>query len=142
MRFRLALAIPAVALAGAAAVPVHASPLASTSITQAAAVDDGAVRQVQYYYYGPPRYRPAPGYYHHGGYYYRRGWYADDVATGLAAGALGALAIGGLAVSGALGAAPAPMAPPRRQWCMDRFRSYNPVDGTYIDKRGRVRFCG
>ena len=102
----------------------------------------------------PPRYRHmgpvhrrhvAPGYRPHGGYYYhphRRGWRGDGVAAGVAAGALGALAIGGLAASGAFDPAPAPIAPARRQWCMDRYRSYNPVDGTFIDNRGRVRFCG
>lgn len=87
----------------------------------------------------------APGYPRHGGYYYhphRRGWRGDGVAAGVAAGALGALAIGGLAASGAFDPAPAPIAPARRQWCMDRYRSYNPVDGTFIDNRGRVRFCG
>jgi hypothetical protein len=137
--WRLAVLLSASVAAGSAV----ASPVGSGSLTAAAALPPTALTEpVQYYYYGPPRYYHSPGYYRHNGYYYRRGWRGDGVAAGVAAGAIGALAIGGLAASGAFDPAPAPIAPPRRQWCMDRFRSYNPVDGTYIDNRGRTRFCG
>lgn len=143
---------------GAAGLSIGLSAGASAS-PMGAAAQAGAVPMmieampVQYFGHAPrhrqvaPVYRRhvGPGYRPHGGYYYhphRRGWRGDGVAAGVAAGALGALAIGGLAASGAFDPAPAPIAPARRQWCMDRYRSYNPVDGTFIDNRGRVRFCG
>lgn len=136
------LALIASACLGLMASAAHAAPIGSASQPAGAGFGPTGLEQVQYYYYGPPRRAYAPGYYYHGGYYYRRGWRGDGVAAGIAAGALGALAIGGLAASGAFAPAPAPIAPARRQWCMDRFRSYNPVDGTYVDRNGRVRFCG
>lgn len=143
---------------GTAGLAIGLSAGASAS-PMGAAAQAGAVSMmieampVQYFGHAPrhrqvaPVYRRhvGPGYRPHGGYYYhphRRGWRGDGVAAGVAAGALGALAIGGLAASGAFDPAPAPIAPARRQWCMDRYRSYNPVDGTFIDNRGRVRFCG
>lgn len=29
----------------------------------------------------------------------------------------------------------------RHQWCAERYRSYDPVSGTFVDKRGRIRQC-
>jgi hypothetical protein len=29
----------------------------------------------------------------------------------------------------------------RHQWCAQRYRSYDPVSGTFVDKRGRIRQC-
>jgi BA14K-like protein len=29
----------------------------------------------------------------------------------------------------------------RHQWCMARYRSYDPVSGTFVDNRGRIRQC-
>jgi hypothetical protein len=129
----------ALAASGAQAMPVGAGAFA---MDKAAAT--GLTEQVQYYYYGPPRRYAGPGYYYNRGYYYQRGWRGDGVAAGVAAGALGALAIGGLAASGAFDPQPrmAPMAPGRKQWCADRYRSYNPEDGTFVGRDGRVRFCG
>ncbi len=113
---------------------------------QARSLTELQVEQVQYYGrrgYGGPRYygRPAYGY---GPGYYRRGYRGDGIAAGVAAGAIGALAIGGLAASGAFDppVRAAPMAPGRRQWCADRYRSYNPEDGTFIGRDGRARYCG
>jgi hypothetical protein len=142
MRLKIATGLSALAFAAAFSVAATASPLGSGSFAAAPVAATTDIEQVQYYYYGPPRYYAGPGYYRHNGYYYRRGWRGNGVAAGVAAGAIGALAIGGLAASGAFDPAPPPIAPPRRQWCMDRFRSYNPADGTYVDNRGRVRYCG
>jgi len=116
---------------------------------------------VQYYEYGPRRsYGPPPRAYYGSppraygpryGYgprpvYRDRSWRRrdDGLAAGLAAGAIGALAIGGLAASGAFDPQPryAPIAPERRQWCAQRYRSYNPADGTFVGNDGRRRFCG
>lgn len=141
-------ALGAFALATTAA---SAMPLASgTAATQPLAQADQTLH-VQYYYAGPRRVYAGPRrvyvgprYGYRGGGYYRRGYRGDGVAAGLAAGAIGALAIGGLAASGAFDPGPryAPMAPGRKQWCADRYRSYDPVDGTFVGNDGRVRFCG
>jgi hypothetical protein len=126
----------ALAASGAAAAPAGAG---ASEMERAST--PGLTEQVQYYY-GPRRYYGGPRYYGRG--YYGRGYRGDGVAAGVAAGALGALAIGGLAASGAFDAPPAyaPMAPGRKQWCADRYRSYNPEDGTFVGRDGRVRYCG
>lgn len=132
---------------GAQAAPI------SSGVAAAAEVSTGAslIEQVQFrprrvgVVRGPRVVGVRPGYRgvyrggYRGGYYgYRRGYRGDAVA----AGALGVLAIGGLAAAAAAAQPQPVMAPPRRQWCMDRYRSYNPADGTYIDRNGRVRYCG
>jgi hypothetical protein len=134
-----ALAALAFASTAATAMPAGAGVLATK-----ATADIRLAEQVQYYYSGPRRYYGGPRYYGRPGYGYRRGWRGDGVAAGVAAGAIGALAIGGLAASGAFDPQPryAPMAPGRKQWCADRYRSYNPEDGTFVGRDGRVRFCG
>ncbi len=141
-------AAAALCLSGAMAQALPLASGASSVLEQARTVAMLPVEQVQYYYGGPgyyagPRYygRPAYG---SGPGYYRRGYRGDGIAAGVAAGAIGALAIGGLAASGAFDppVRAAPMAPGRRQWCADRYRSYNPEDGTFIGRDGRVRFCG
>jgi hypothetical protein len=134
-------ALGALALASTTA---SALPATTGAVPILALAQDHQPVQVQYYYGGPRRhYRGGPRYAYRGGYY-RRGYRGDGVAAGLAAGAIGALAIGGLAASGAFEPAPryAPMAPARKQWCADRYRSYNPEDGTFVGRDGRVRFCG
>ncbi len=134
-------ALGALALASTTASALPA--VAGAAPMQVLAQDQQPV-QVQYYYRGPRRvYGGGPRYAYRGGYY-RRGYRGDGVAAGLAAGAIGALAIGGLAASGAFDPGPryAPMAPGRKQWCADRYRSYNPEDGTFVGRDGRVRFCG
>ena len=140
MNFRL---FASLCFAGAvfAAAPVAAASALSAGASALTAAAGPSVEQVQYYYAPRRVYVPHRRYYH-GGYGYRRGYRGDGIAVGLAAGAIGALAIGGLAASGAFDPAPAAIAPPRRQWCADRYRSYNPADGTFIDSRGRTRFCG
>jgi hypothetical protein len=138
----LRMALTGLLTTAALTVGAAASPLGSGSHAAGAMTAPTDIQNVQYYYYGPPRRYYGPGYHYHRGYYYRRGWRGDGVAAGLAVGAAGALAAGALAGSGAFDPPPAAIAPPRRQWCMDRFRSYNPEDGTYIDNRGRTRFCG
>lgn len=140
----LLVALGALAFASTAATALPAA--AGAASVQALAHHQQPV-QVQYYYHGGPRryyYGGGPRYGYRGGYYYRRGYRGDGVAAGLAAGAIGALAIGGLAASGAFDPGPryAPLAPGRRQWCADRYRSYNPEDGTFVGRDGRVRFCG
>ncbi len=128
---------------------VNAAPLGTATGMQLS-YDAGSmpIAQVQYYYHGRPHhpYYGGPGYYGRPAYgygprYYRHG-YGGDVAAGVAAGAIGALALGGLAASGAFDPPAAPMAPGRRQWCADRYRSYDPANGTFIGRDGRVRFCG
>ncbi|MGL4439163.1 MAG: BA14K family protein [Bosea sp. (in: a-proteobacteria)] len=126
----------AFATSGAQAMPAGAG---AATVDKAAA--STLVEQVQYYYSGPRRYYGGPRYYGRG---YGRGYRGNGVAAGVAAGALGALAIGGLAASGAFDERPAyaPLAPGRKQWCADRYRSYNPEDGTFVGRDGRVRYCG
>lgn len=152
MRLSIAsLLCGAVMFAALSSAPASASPTAAASASAELGTAVSA-EQVQYYYYerprryyAGPRYYEGPRYYGRPGYVYRERYRRrdDGVAAGLAAGAIGALAIGGLAASGAFDApAAAPMAPPRRQWCADRYRSYNPADGTFIDRNGRVRYCG
>jgi hypothetical protein len=123
---------------------VQALPVGAGASSMAQAAGPGVTRQVQYYYSGPRRYYGGPRYYGRPGYGYRRGYRGDGIAAGVAAGAIGALAIGGLAASGAFDPQPrlAPIAPARRQWCADRYHSYNPEDGTFVGRDGRVRYCG
>lgn len=134
-------AIFGLALAGSGA---HAMPAGAGASAMEKVAGSGLTEQVQYYYSGPRRHYGGPRYYGRPGYGHRRGWRGDGVAAGVAAGAIGALAIGGLAASGAFDPQPryAPMAPGRKQWCADRYRSYNPEDGTFVGRDGRVRFCG
>ncbi len=148
--------------ASAGAAPIGAG--VTETATAASALSPLAAEPVQYVYTGPRRVYGGGPYYGRPGYgrpvygrpvygrpyyggrpgYYRRGYRGDGVAAGVAAGALGALAIGGLAASGAFDPQPqyAPMAPERRQWCAQRYRSYNPADGTFVGNDGRRRFCG
>jgi hypothetical protein len=134
-------ALGALALASTTA---SALPAVTGAAPVQAFVQDQQPVQVQYYYRGPRRYYGGGPRYAYRGGYYRRGYRGDGVAAGVAAGAIGALAIGGLAASGAFDPGPryAPMAPSRKQWCADRYRSYNPEDGTFVGRDGRVRFCG
>lgn len=56
------------------------------------------------------------------------------------AGAVAAGAIMGIAI-GAIIASQAAQHNRSVEWCMRRYRSYNPRTGTWIDYRGRIRYC-
>lgn len=64
----------------------------------------------------------------------RRGRYRGD------AGAAAAGAIFGLAL-GAIIASQATRYDRTVEWCMRRYRSYDPETGTWVDYKGRIRYC-
>ena len=70
---------------------------------------------------------------HHGGHY--RGHRGGSDAGAVAAGAIIGMALGAIIASQA--------AQHNRsvEWCMRRYRSYNPHTGTWIDYHGRIRYC-
>jgi BA14K-like protein len=165
MRSWISRALLGSMLAGVSATGLAAGPLAAGSGASAALIGEaGLVAEAVQWRghrgaaFGGPRYAAPRGFRHGGGrpyavrpgyragpnVVYRRGYRGDGVAAGVAAGALGALVLGGMAVSGAFEPEPAyaPIAPARRQWCMKRYRSYDPVEGTYVGFDGRVRYCG
>lgn len=74
--------------------------------------------------------------YHHGGYYYENPWWLFPVVgAGIALGAAGAYASeGGYDHRGGYGSR-------HVQWCMDRYRSYNPRTNTWVSYSGRVNQC-
>lgn len=89
---------------------------------QAQSVDGALVQKVRY-----------RGRRHHGGH--RRGHRGGSDAGAVAAGAI---------IGMALGAIIANQAAQRNrsvEWCMHRYRSYNPRTGTWIDYHGRIRYC-
>lgn len=114
------------------------------------------VEQVQYYgrrYVRPGRVYGRPVY---GRGYYGRGYSRGAVGAGVAAGVLGGIAAGALLAPGYAApapvygypapvyAAPAPVygAPGGGvEYCMRRFRSYDPSTGTYIGSDGATRYC-
>lgn len=128
--FAAAVAGAAMMLAGATA---QAAPLgAATSQGIAAAAEAGspAVTQVQYYRYGHRR-----GYYRgygRRGYGYRR--HNDDAAAAIAGGIIG-LAAGAIIAGSAQGG------PRTVDYCMRRFRSYDPGSGTYLGYDGLRHPC-
>ena len=74
-------------------------------------------------------------------YYYRRGWgYAPGAAVlgGLAAGAI----VGGaIASQGAAQPLPQTQDPDFIAYCSRKYRSFDPVDGTYMARDGRRYLC-
>ena len=56
------------------------------------------------------------------------------------AGAVAAGAIMGIAI-GAIIANQAAQHNRSVEWCMHRYRSYNPRTGTWVDYHGRIRYC-
>jgi hypothetical protein len=92
----------------------------------------GRYRPGPRYYYGPPR------------YYYRRDNGAA-VAAGVAGLAAGALIAGAIANSQAqataMPAPPATVDPQLAAWCARKYRSFDPVTGTYLAVTGERIVC-
>jgi hypothetical protein len=86
---------------------------------QAQAVDGALVQQVRY----------------RGRRHYHRGHRGGSDAGAVAAGAIIGIAIGAIIASQA--------AQHNRsvEWCMRRYRSYNPRTGTWVDYSGRIHYC-
>jgi hypothetical protein len=69
--------------------------------------------------------------YRHGGYYYENPWWLFPmVGAGIALGAAGAYD----GYDGGYGSR-------HVQWCLDRYRSYNPRNNTWVSYSGRVHQC-
>jgi len=119
----------AIALALSTAVPAQAVPFSAASSGIATAASDmSAIAQVQHRR-GGPRPGPGPGPRHHGGH---RGGGGDGAAV--AAGILGGLLLGAIIADQA-----------RQQrsveYCMRRYRSYDPYSRTYLGYDGRRHPC-
>jgi hypothetical protein len=105
----------------ALALPAASAPvMGGASLAEAAPAS--AVEKVQYYYHGGPR-----------RYYYGHGHYNDGAALGLglAAGAI----VGGAIAAGAA------QANQNAAWCAQRYRSYDPRSGTYLNRDGNRYPC-
>jgi hypothetical protein len=117
---RLPLISAAVLGASLLALPAPASAAqfagfsASNLPVQAQSFDSASVEKVGYYRH----------YHHHGGN----------------GGAVAAGAIIGLAL-GAIIASQASRYDRTVEWCMRRYRSYDPRTGTWVDYHGRIRYC-
>jgi hypothetical protein len=70
--------------------------------------------------------------YHHGWRHY--GYYNDDAGAALAAGAIVGLAAGAIAANASAGGSAV-------AYCEQRFRSYDPVSGTYLGYDGYRHPC-
>lgn len=128
-------------VAALAAAPASAASFSPVAAIAGAAPQMLPLEKVQYV--GP----------YYGRRYYRRPGVGAGVAAGVAAGVLGgALAAGALAppvyvappVYGyPVYAAPAPVyeESPSVQYCINRYRSYNPATGTYIGRDGATYYC-
>ncbi|CAN5321825.1 hypothetical protein BH10PSE11_BH10PSE11_14020 [soil metagenome] len=124
---RTAKLLAAVLLAGSATLavsqPATAAPLMN-HMTLGKAAPAGDVTNVQYY---------RRGYGYHRGYGYRRGYggTAAGVGIGLAAGAI---------IGGAIAASSA-QAQQNAAYCSQRYRSYDPQSGTYLNNDGNRYPC-
>lgn len=129
---RTAKLLAAVLLAGSAALavsqPAAAAPLMNSTMLSGAA--SGNVENVQYY--PVRRYGYGPRYGYRGGYY-RRGYgdTAAGVGIGLAAGAI---------IGGAIASSQA-QAQQNHAYCSQRYRSYDPASGTYLNNDGNRYPC-
>lgn len=127
---RTAKLLTAVLLAGTATLALSqsatAAPLMSDAILSGAVAASNNVENVQYY----RRYGYGPGY-RRG--YYRRGYgdTAAGVGIGLAAGAI---------IGGAIAASSA-QAQQNAAYCAQRYRSYDPRSGTYLNNDGNRYPC-
>lgn len=131
----LALSLPLIAASGANAAPLMAGSALSAVHTTTTSAE---VTPVQYRYRGAYGYRG--GYYRHGGY----GW--GGVGAGLAAGALIGGAIAASQAPYAYGPgyyAPAPAygGGDAVAYCMQRYKSYDPRSGTYLNYDGNRYPC-
>ncbi|HEY8383654.1 MAG TPA: BA14K family protein [Microvirga sp.] len=131
MRF-LAVAALALTAAGTSLTPAAAQP-AMPDLTRAYPGES-----YTQYYYGRPYYgRP----YYGGRYYYRRDNGAA-VAAGVAGLAAGALIAGAIANQAATPPPPpATVDPQLASYCARRFRSFDPVTGTYLARSGQRLVC-
>lgn len=129
---RTARLFTAALLAGTAtlalSLPASAAPLLSDAILSSAVSASSNVENVQYY--PVRRYGYGPG--------YRRGYYgrgyggtAAGVGIGLAAGAI---------IGGAIAASSA-QAQQNAAYCAQRYRSYDPRSGTYLNRDGNRYPC-
>lgn len=129
---RTAKLLAAVLLAGSAALavsqPAAAAPLMNSTMLSGAT--SGNVENVQYY--PVRRYGYGPRYGYRGGYY-RRGYgsTAAGVGIGLAAGAI---------IGGAIASSQA-QAQQNHAYCSQRYRSYDPASGTYLNNDGNRYPC-
>lgn len=110
--------------------PASAAPLLSDTILSGTAAASGDVENVQYY--PVRRYGYGPGYGYRRGYD-RRGYggTAAGVGIGLAAGAI---------IGGAIAASSA-QAQQNAAYCAQRYRSYDPQSGTYLNNDGNRYPC-
>lgn len=144
---RLTLAAVALAtLANAAPAVAQPVPAVMPDLTRAYPGEDYAQYRERYYYgrphyarphYARPHYDPAPR------HYYRRRDSGSAVAAGVAGLAAGAL-IGSVIASQAQAAPPRPPAsvdPQLAAYCARRFRSFDPVTGTYVAYTGERIVC-
>jgi len=124
--------------------PVHAEPLRRQVLPQI----DTTYPNEGYTQYGPRRgFRPAPPpprYYHHRHRYRHR----HDGSSALAAGAVGLAAgalIGTAIASSQAQAAPPPppgtVDPQLAAYCARKYRSYDPVTGTFLSTNGMRYVC-
>jgi hypothetical protein len=119
-------------------------PRAKSGVQQA----QPAESYTQYYrrgYYGRPYYGGGPYY---GRPYYGRGYYRGNggaVAAGVAGVAAGALIAGAIAnqaaAQPALPPPPGTVSPSVAAYCANRYRSYDPVTGTYLSNSGMRLVC-
>lgn len=118
----------------ALSLPASSAPLLSDAILSGAAASSNNIENVQYY--PVRRYGYGRGYGYGGGYGYRgyrRGYggTAAGVGIGLAAGAI---------IGGAIAASSA-QAQQNAAYCAQRYRSYDPQSGTYLNNDGNRYPC-
>ncbi len=122
----LAIALLAGSTALTLSAPATAAPLTSAAYLAGTAAANNDVTNVQY--------RRHYRHHHHHGYYgHRRGYggTAAGVGIGLAAGAL---------IGGAIAASQA-QAQQNAAYCAQRYRSYDPASGTYLNRDGNRYPC-
>jgi hypothetical protein len=124
---RTAKLLAAALLAGSTALtasqPAAAAPLMNSTVLSGAATASSNIENVQYYRRG----------YGHRHYHHRHGHggTAAGVGIGLAAGAI---------IGGAIAASQA-QAQQNHAYCAQRYRSYDPASGTYLNKNGNRYPC-
>jgi hypothetical protein len=84
--------------------------------------------------------RPYPGE-AYAQYYYRRGWGYGAGAAALGGLAAGAIVGGAIASQGAAQPLPQTQDPDFIAYCSRKYRSFDPVDGTFMARDGRRYLC-
>jgi hypothetical protein len=74
-------------------------------------------------------------------YYYRRGWGYGAGAAALGGLAAGAIVGGAIASQGAAQPLPQTQDPDFIAYCSRKYRSFDPVDGTFMARDGRRYMC-